>query len=392
MRLPLNSSDTSIRTFADTFTTFLYAAAIHLIVGEFVQHPETKTLANVGLLVFIIVFLLFDWLSRVRLPHLVEDTPLVWQQLSKAFLEVTGLVFLIYLAVLLISNPQVNWQPYAVAFLFVSVLWNVIQMKVMKELDVWPLIKAILAGTVVEMKAVREYAEKFLKFKKMVKSEFDKMQDPSEMSASMAARFRKFTTASYGGMASLLWEVGWRTFAQYVGIHLALANFTVGLLVAAHFFTGEPVFWPLAYTKVVQVAGAYGITALLVIAPVICIVTNIFRLKRRCCYAWLSLFLGIILALAVLYKGDHPLARMASLAALLVVAPAVPFAAGELSERPWFKLAGATLSWAVWSLLALLVPVDTLLIGLASESIVVNAFLQVVTGDAEPGAAVSATA
>ena len=321
------------------------------MIGEFVRDSATKTLENIGLLVFIIVFLLFDWLSRVRLPHLIKEDPKVWQQLFKAFLEVTGLVFLILLAVLFVSGKKENREAYAAVFLFVSLFWNAVQIKVMKELDFWPLLKAIVSGTVVDMEAVREYADKFLGYKGRVKKEFEEANEAlNRKAASAGPATRHATTLMFSGAMSITWDSFWRTFSQYVGIHLGPANLVVAIFVGVHFATGARVLWPWAFERTIHFSCTYAaIPLVLLIAPATLTAINYFRLHHRRGRGWAALAIGCVIVASVFYVAAKEPASYVlgylSLLSVVVVAPTGAFAINEITERTMFRWAGAVCSY-----------------------------------------------
>lgn len=224
-----NPGERSIRMYVDLFTTFLYAAAIHIVIGEFVSCSFEPSLANSLPLVFVIIYFLSDWLSRVRLPNLIHDSLKPWQQLAKAFLEAVGLLFLIMATVLIVTGKTENREAFFAAFLIVSFLWNSVLFSVMTGLDWVPLLDAIWRGAVLDIKAIEEYASTFYStYQKLI--EVENVARKPTTGSNPSQTWRVSLTTIYCTSALIVWIRFVRTFAQYVGIHLGVANLVVGTL------------------------------------------------------------------------------------------------------------------------------------------------------------------
>src|ERR1035437_2964119 len=115
-------TEPSLRVVCDGFVTFLYAAAVHLIIAHSASRPGALS-GRISFVVLLSILHLFsDWLSRVRLPWLLppRDQVGTGSQLAKTLLEVGGLFFLVvaWLSLLEAAAPQSS-------FTFVSWLFAI---------------------------------------------------------------------------------------------------------------------------------------------------------------------------------------------------------------------------------------------------------------------------
>lgn len=239
MDLKLHTED-SLRAAADTFVTFLYAAAVHLVIAHFASPgPMTTGLAIVVLC--LILFLFSDWLSRVRLPWLLPagDQVGVGSQLAKTVLEVGGLFFLVvaWLAFIESHGPTAvqnteaaldfwiaHVDPYLAfaIFLFATFTWNLFMLRVMKKLTWLDLAKMTMNGDALDSNKVEVYAKRFWQYRQ-------------KLEASVAASTKGGTGNSLHDFAvaqrALIREAFMRTLAQIVALHIAWSSVVAGILI-----------------------------------------------------------------------------------------------------------------------------------------------------------------
>lgn len=159
----------------DIFLSFLYAAAVHIAILHLLQKEKAAHLTLLGLLLVlgIIVFFGFDWLSRSRIrDQLPEEFPL-WSLLSKLTLDIGAVYCLVISCAIVIeampTHDATSSVPYhltdlrvlrytAGAYAVFAFLWNLLILKVMKKLKWCDIVRGVASGTVMSLPGVSEYA------------------------------------------------------------------------------------------------------------------------------------------------------------------------------------------------------------------------------------------
>lgn len=156
------------------FMTFLYGAAVHLVIAE-AQASGRQTLVSSVFVLGLILFLLSDWASRARLPRLLPEmsaaTPAGYLRVCKVGLEVTGVFFLVSAFLLLVADPHENGTKNAIlltaeaafgVFLITTWAWDYVMINIMKDLNVAPLAGCVWTGAAIDdVTARKSYLEKF---------------------------------------------------------------------------------------------------------------------------------------------------------------------------------------------------------------------------------------
>ncbi|MEO6325209.1 MAG: hypothetical protein ABIT01_09995 [Thermoanaerobaculia bacterium] len=144
------------------FSTFLYAAAVHLIIHHSYRAGGSPPEAAI-MVVLLIGFVFSDWSSRTRLPSLTGDRITAPLLLVKTFLEIFGVYFLVSSFLLLVAHEAPGRAvaagalgPYSTfgVFLVVTWLWDLFMLGVMKGLRWVDLFWAIVRGDARSEKAL----------------------------------------------------------------------------------------------------------------------------------------------------------------------------------------------------------------------------------------------
>jgi len=379
-----NSGEHSIRFYADLFTTFLYAAGLHIVIGEFVSHSVQPSLKSSLPVLFVVIYFLFDLFSRIRLPNLINDKFSAWEEMAKAFLEAVGLLFLIMGTVLFVKGEAENRETFFAAFLIVSFLWNSVLFRVMPVLNWTPLLDAIWRGTVLDIEAVKEYASRFYsKYEELVKAENEARNKRKGSNTSQTFLSSLATTYCTGVL------IGWtklvRTFAQYVGIHLGVANLVVGILLFGHVLNKLPPFLSECFNALMLVPYKYAAWPFVILIIVLFLGALEWCRIRRKLRWWKGLVLTLVIAALLLICAFCTCAvvqstvRWLSLLSVLILVPAVLFIWN--GERPTskFNKVGGVVTIILWLMFFAIVPVNALLVLMACEQIIMSLFLQLVT-------------
>lgn len=155
------------------FMTFLYGAAVHLVIAE-AQATGTHTLVSSVFVLGLILFLFSDWASRARLPRLLPELTSAsrpgYLRVCKVGLEVTGVFFLVSAFLLLVADSHGGAEgPTSLTvgaafglFLIATSAWDYVMIYIMQNLDVRPLAHCVWTGTAIDNVQAREsYLVKF---------------------------------------------------------------------------------------------------------------------------------------------------------------------------------------------------------------------------------------
>lgn len=162
---------------AYVFITFLYAAAVHLIIAKAhdstLVDPKSASVLFQVIVLALILFLLSDWASRARLPRLLPESADIpgYLYVWKIIFEVIGVYFLVSAFLMMMvkhsERSTIDGSDPLVAgfgmFLVATASWNYLMIYIMKELDVPSLIRAVCrTGSAIDMeKTRREYLGPF---------------------------------------------------------------------------------------------------------------------------------------------------------------------------------------------------------------------------------------
>jgi hypothetical protein len=250
-------NENSLRAFSDNFVTFLYAAAVHLIIADFAR-PAPITVQRSIAVLFLILFVLSDWLSRMRLPRLLptEDRVSIRNQLLKTTLEISGLFFLVLAWLALIESFSKSSEAIVVIdhssfwtgpltpdrafalFLVATFLWNLLMLLVMRKIGWRDLVRMGISGSALDSDKVKPYATRFWLFWQKLET---RVRDDFEQGSHRAPR--NFLLAQ----PVLLLEAFVRTGAQIVVHHIAWTNILAAMfiLVKGSLWDAEAVVHPV---------------------------------------------------------------------------------------------------------------------------------------------------
>lgn len=239
----VNTYEVSKYTTGDEVTSLFYAAGVAEIFRQSFRLPVDQM--YLGFLLLLFIFL--DWLSRVgvptRFPELKDQTNrrLPRYLILKAILEIAVIYTFCYASVHIFLPAEGASQGFVFestliesfsAFLLLSLVWNVLTLKVMSKLKLGELLNASLFGSVFDLEAAKIYTKSFLeRIKKLERSCKDANDPKSTIRVSDKLRF----AYSVEGFA--------RTGAQLLGIHITLTNVLVPILLI---FNKQltPIFYP----------------------------------------------------------------------------------------------------------------------------------------------------
>jgi len=252
------NSEQSLRVVCDTFVTFLYAAAVHLIIAHSVARPGALTVRLSVIVLLYILHLFSDWLSRVRLPSLLpaDDPVSTGNQLAKTLLEVGGLFFLVlaWLSLLDATAPHVSLDFFSLffgqrdgsvwttrltperafaVFLSATFFWNLFMLKVMRQLRWVDLARLILAGDALDSEKVEVYAPRFWRYRQKLERRVESWRQQQLGAMAVVNPF---------AFPALLVDAFVRGFAQLVAFHIAWAGILgcIVILLGDVVFDGRP--------------------------------------------------------------------------------------------------------------------------------------------------------
>lgn len=165
-----SKNEKDFRLHAYTFMTFLYGAAVHLIIAKAYEGHGLGKAPDLFLLT-LIAFLFSDWASRSRLPRLLPETPAGYVYVCKISLEIICIFFLVSSFLLLVAtytdpelvtDAQWPWQTFG-WFLVATAFWDYLMIRIMNKLDMIPLGFAVwIHGDAIDMRVTStEYLGRF---------------------------------------------------------------------------------------------------------------------------------------------------------------------------------------------------------------------------------------
>lgn len=218
-----------VYTETERFVTFFYAAAANLILVFSIQN-RIPVVITTG----VVVFLLFDWLSRIRLPAQIPNKPengTISYILGKTLLEIVGVAVLVIALRDVLSNsknvPGLELLGSAVipgfglfgAFAIITGLWNVLMLTQEDTPKYVKLLVGSFSGGVVDDPKVRKFRDRFIEI-------FKNQTEQSEIDQESGNGHR------LNGLEiinTVLLPANTRIVGQLVGIHLSVGNFLSGL-------------------------------------------------------------------------------------------------------------------------------------------------------------------
>lgn len=224
--LPITGVNGHLKVATNAFMTFLYAAAVHMILLHGVENDLVSSIRSSTVLFVIVLFFLTDWLSRTRLPALVRDPISDVAQIVKTVLDLACLYLLLVAALTYLSvvhDPLANdtrtlFLTYVAAFLATTFVWNLQMFKIMKALSWSGLLSAAIKGTALQMQATSVYGARYVAFKQGLVANVSKKEKLDPLNVVGAA-----SVVLIGGL-----------IPQLVAIHLSIGNLALGLVLIVH--------------------------------------------------------------------------------------------------------------------------------------------------------------
>lgn len=234
-------AEPDFRAAAVVFVSFLYAAAVHLVVHH-AFYGEGIPIKTAFLVVLLVVFIFSDWCSRTRLPNLTRDRPSPLRFILKTLLEIVGVFFLV-VSFLELLNPQkgvpcanvTRLSPVAAFgfFLIVTAAWDYLMLWVMQDLDLKHLAKASVLGTADSLKQLEPYLASYTAFVARREAEIgaQRTRDADQLTNPDGHYFDVVFHLLGGGLWQLLFRGIRGCVMQTLTNHVAYANLTAGGLI-----------------------------------------------------------------------------------------------------------------------------------------------------------------
>lgn len=247
------SNQKPLQASALTFVTFLYAAAVHLVIHHSVLNPINYSTA-LGVLV-LVVFMFSDWSNRTRIPSNVIDNIPPVQLLAKTLLEIAGLFFLV-ISFLRFVHPQqpvvpatLSAEPAFAFFLLFTWVWNMLIIYIMDKLDLSDLVPALICGSTDTLPKVNAHLGPFQRWRASLTSQYEERE----------TRWQNLSRGLFPEQAAILKHINRArnlffmllTGAVVAALHLltfhvVLANLLASLLILLHSFAVQPLpFFPV---------------------------------------------------------------------------------------------------------------------------------------------------
>jgi hypothetical protein len=253
-----------VYTETERFVTFFYAAAANLILVFSIQN-RIPVVITTG----VVVFLLFDWLSRIRLPAQIPNRPengTISYILGKTLLEIVGVAVLVIALRAVLSNsksvPGLELLGPAVipdfglfgVFAIITGLWNVLMLTQEDTPKYVKLLVGSFSGDIVDNPKVKKFKHQFIE---IFKNQTERSE--SDQDSGNAHRLNSREVIN-----TLLLPANTRIVGQLVGIHLSVGNFLSGLflIISTIYLKGTPVGSLLTNGQGLPLEGTVGLFAL----------------------------------------------------------------------------------------------------------------------------------
>jgi len=243
---------------AYTFMTFLYAAAVHLVIAKAYESNALRRASDV-LLLCLVLFLFSDWASRARLPRLLPENPAGYLYVVKICLEIICIFFLVSSFLLVVGGtPERSTTEDAGLsatlafgwFLLATACWDYLMIYIMKKLDVISLSRSVwITGRALDMEEARkEYLAKFDKWKQRRRSEIFAAREETKRKLNddpdhfVAHNFTAFACGCRDLCHTSVFEGTVASVAQLLANHVLQANLVAGmaLILNAVWLKGSP--------------------------------------------------------------------------------------------------------------------------------------------------------
>lgn len=231
-----NGIGTGNMSIDEGLTSIIYGSAVNVLL--FYSIRSVTYLSFLALVMILFFFL--DWSTRIRVPlnfPLTDRTNRNFSsiQFMKTSTEIVGIFFLLISCVLFLSKNDssftVSSQNFLrlsfAGYLFMSFLWNMVSLLIMKDITWRELILSGIKGDVYDLKGAKIYTKRFLNnfttFVLKIKEEND---GPVLQKIPIALKFiHRIGKESIG-----------RSIAQFLAHHIAWVNLIVAIYIVLTFF------------------------------------------------------------------------------------------------------------------------------------------------------------
>jgi hypothetical protein len=391
-------ADSMFRNAADIFVSFLYGAAVHLIMHHLFEQNVVSSYAA-GMSLALILFIFSDWASRTRLPRLLpkSESFTILALFQKAFLEISCIFFLVssFLSLLRAHGNAPNEHlaqsvlsgitPYNAfaLFLIATWLWNMLMLRVMQQLSLVDLFLSIFTGNALDLPQLKRYLYTFERWKEKRQTELEykhtALKDIVSASASDKSNVRSIFNLV--GIEMLrarikLFEADLAALLQLLANHVAYANLLIAVFIIVTEITERDRLLPGIYDLVM---GLPTLALFLATAILLPLILGVIAGRRTSGYS----LLVILLLFGFAYFSPPPInagatSAMRGVGALvsLFMLWKVFFLAGTPRLKKVFSALGACLIFFSLILLyAALSPLQLMVVA-AAQQLLANLFLQ----------------
>lgn len=380
---------------AYTFMTFLYAAAVHLVIAKAFESDALHRASDVFLL-SLILFLFSDWASRARLPRLLPENPAGYLYVFKIALEIVCVFFLVSSFLLFVTGSAATTDEESVVapafafgcFLIFTSCWDYLMIYIMKQLNVTSLSHSVwITGRAIDMKEAREeYLGKFDNWKLERKNQIKKATEETtnklrfDPDHNIKHMLRGVVRACRNEFDLKVFEAAIASVAQFLANHILQANAIAGtaLILNAAWLKRSPLdalitkvaSWPPVYDSI-----TFGAATYIAVIGVACVVCASFLPRKR----WVLLVTVIALGVVAKTSSSPMVAPGLKLIAIVAGIFLLSSTFYAFRDSTLCGLANRLGGWTIVGSLVLLyamLPAQLLIALLAGQQVLVNAFLQ----------------
>lgn len=221
----MDMKHTDLTIIGDGVTTLVYASAVNVIMARSVDIVSLNIFISIGIIIFIFI----DWLSRIVVPRLLSlhnpKDQIKWKKpyyvLLKALPEIVGMYFLVAASIHILNTLSVghiNSRTAFAIYLFMTFIWNLMILFMMKMISWKQLMLGAINGSVFDLEGADVYTGHFKDTIIAAEKEIQK----SGTTKDMMKNFNKFRKR-------LILKGGGRTIGQLLACHIAFANIIVSI-------------------------------------------------------------------------------------------------------------------------------------------------------------------
>lgn len=235
-----NASNGTKFELPELITSLLYASAVSAMLSLSMSIEHIKITFTSIINTILVIFLVFaDWNNRILVPLHFPTKDLEEQrkplfQYTKLVSEIVSMVFLVMFFSYLVkenycTDKTINIYLLFALYLIACGVWNLLMIRIMQGINIRPLVKSIIKGSVFDIPDLNQYTKNFIEnIDKKEKELHQKYkQNVGKTKSETIRNFKKYDKET----KHLLIKINLaKTLAQFIGNHIFWINFWISIM------------------------------------------------------------------------------------------------------------------------------------------------------------------